>query len=123
VPKPYDSVFKDLLERDPAGWVHLALGFVEGEPSVEGIPAMRESDTYQMILEEGRTAGREEGREVGRVEEARPALLLVGTPRLGEPDPATAQRIADEASLEQIEEWLRRAGQVETWAELPGLSQ
>ena len=32
--KPYDSVFKDLLERDPAGWVRLALGSVAGEPTL-----------------------------------------------------------------------------------------
>jgi hypothetical protein len=32
--KPYDSVFKDLLERDPAGWVHLALGPVPGVPTL-----------------------------------------------------------------------------------------
>lgn len=32
--KPYDSVFKDLLERDPGGWVHLALGRVPGLPSL-----------------------------------------------------------------------------------------
>ncbi|MGV3720686.1 MAG: hypothetical protein ACO1SX_07225 [Actinomycetota bacterium] len=32
--KPFDSVFKDLLERDPGGWVRLALGPVEGESAL-----------------------------------------------------------------------------------------
>lgn len=82
-----------------------------------GIPAMRESDTYQMILEEGM----EKGIEKGRLQEARRALLLVGPPRLGEPEPETLRRIESESQISQLEEWLRRAGQVESWSDLPGL--
>ena len=86
-----------------------------------GIPAMRESDTYQMILEEGLEKGLEKGREEGRLQEARRALLLVGPPRLGEPNLATLRRIEAESQLSQLEEWLRLAGQIESWADLPGL--
>ncbi len=32
--KPYDSVFKELLERNPAGWIQLAFGPVDGIPTV-----------------------------------------------------------------------------------------
>lgn len=82
-----------------------------------GIPAMKESDTYQMILEEGR----EEGREEGLVEGAVRALLVVAVPRLGEPDAATLRKIRGATDLGQVEEWLRHATQAESWTDLPGL--
>ncbi|MCC2668515.1 MAG: hypothetical protein K0Q72_986 [Armatimonadetes bacterium] len=92
-----------------------------------GIPAMRESDTYQMILEEGiergLERGLERGREVGRVEGALQALLLLGSPRLGEPDPAARERILRETDPALVEEWLRRATQVESWSDLPGFAR
>ncbi len=76
-----------------------------------GIPAMRESDTYQAILEEGQLTGTVR------------ALLLVGVPRLGEPDPAIHRRIESEENLAQVEEWLRLVNQVESWTDLPGLGR
>jgi predicted transposase YdaD len=51
---------------------------------------MRESSTYQAILEEGR--------EEGRVEGARRLLLRLGTRKLGAPDAST------EASLARIDD-------------------
>lgn len=86
-----------------------------------GIPAMRESDTYQAILEEGLERGLEQGLERGRLLGAIHSLLLVGTPRLGEPDAATRRRIESETSLAQVERWLTRASVVESWSDLPGL--
>ena len=77
---------------------------------------MRESDTYQMILEEGV----ERGRSRGRLEGALEALLLVGSPRLGEPDPAARERILGETDPALVEEWLRHATRVESWSDLPG---
>lgn len=77
-----------------------------------GIPAMRESDTYQAILEEGL--------EQGELRGAIRSLLLVGRPRLGEPDDATRRRIENEASLAQVERWLSRASMVESWSDLTG---
>lgn len=82
-----------------------------------GIPAMRESDTYQAILEEGREEGRGEGMVIG----ARRLLLTVGTPRFGEPDATTRRRIEAETSFARLEEWLRQAGSAESWSDLPGL--
>jgi len=90
-----------------------------------GIPAMRESDTYQAILEEGIERGiergREEGLEWGRIEEARRALLLVGTARLGDPNPAIRERIESETDLTRLEECLRHASRAESWSDLPDL--
>jgi predicted transposase YdaD len=85
-----------------------------------GIPAVKESDTYQAILEEGVERGRAQGREVGRVEEAIRALLIVGTARLGEADGAVRRRIEAETDLNRLEEWLRHVARVESWSELPG---
>lgn len=90
---------------------------------------MRESDTYQAILEEGfergvergRDEGRQEGREEGMVLGARRLLLAVGTPRFGEPDAATRGRIEAETSFARLEEWLSRTGSAESWSDLPGL--
>lgn len=92
-----------------------------------GGPAMRESSTYQLILEEGREVGREEGREVGREEGRRAglvsSLLLVGDRRLGEPSPQIRARIEGEVDVARLEEWLRQVLQVESWTEVPGLGE
>ena len=61
---------------------------------LEGVQAMQESTTYQRILSEGRNEGRDEG----RITEARRMLLRQGTKRFGDPDPATV------AALEVIED-------------------
>jgi predicted transposase YdaD len=82
-----------------------------------GIPAMRESDTYQAILDEGRGEGRDEGVVIG----ARRSLLLVGTLRFGEPDARTRQQIEAETDLTRLEEWLRHTASTESWSDLPGL--
>src|SRR5437867_9968689 len=50
---------------------------------LRGVVSMKESVTYQAILEEGRTEGRTEG----RIEEARNFLLLQGSEKFGSPDP------------------------------------
>jgi predicted transposase YdaD len=59
--------------------------------------AMRESTTYQAILQEGRQegiiVGREEGITLGRIKGEQQALLLLGTKQFGPPDPATVAAI------------------------------
>lgn len=62
---------------------------------------LRESVTYHMILEEGR----EEGRDVGRLEGERRLLLRLGTAKLGAPPPyilAAIEAIDDIGLLEQL---------------------
>lgn len=71
---------------------------------------MRESSTYQYILQEGK--------EEGRVEEARRMLLLMGGKRLGEPD-AQAQAALDAiTSHERLEQLATRLFEAESWQEL-----
>jgi hypothetical protein len=79
-----------------------------------GIRSMRDSLTYQAILEEGRAEGRAEG----RVDEARELLLELGTGRFGPPDArtqATLSAIGDRARLHALAARLLTAS---SWSEL-----
>jgi len=79
-----------------------------------GVRSMRESDTYQAILDEGR----EEGREEGRVDELHRTLLRQGRRRFGEPDEETRQAILDIQELGRLEDLSERLLDVFTWDEL-----
>ncbi len=83
-----------------------------------GIPGMKESSTYQAILEEGR----QKGHQAGVVEEAARSLLIVGVHRFGEPDAAARRRIESERSVARVEMWLDNLLLVESWAELLALT-
>jgi predicted transposase YdaD len=83
---------------------------------LQGVRAMRESSTYQAILQEGR----EEGREEGSIAEARRLLLLLGTRRFGAPRPEVAVEIDQTVSLERLEELIQRLLEVESWEQLLG---
>lgn len=75
---------------------------------------MKESSTYQAILEEGRGKG--------AVAEARKLLRLFGEEGFGTPDSqiiATIERLND---LTQLEELCKRLHSVESWQELLGQS-
>jgi predicted transposase YdaD len=79
-----------------------------------GVVSMKESSTYQAILEEGRA----EGERRGAVAEARKLLRVFGDRTLGPPDAriATAiERIDDLARLEELCDRLPTAG---SWQEL-----
>ncbi len=71
---------------------------------------MKESVTYQAIVEEGV--------EKGRLEEARQMLLDVGTERLGEPSEEIVQKIGHIADLERLRRLRRRLLHVATWEEI-----
>jgi hypothetical protein len=76
--------------------------------------SMKESSTYQAILEEGR----QEGRSEGAVAEAKKLLRALGSRRFGDPDSqsiAAIERIADLALLEDLCNRLDSAG---SWQEL-----
>jgi len=76
---------------------------------------MKESSTYQAILEEGKAEGkaegkvegkvegRAEGKVEGRVEEARNLLLLLGTKRFGAPSAHTQAAIEAVGSVARLE--------------------
>jgi predicted transposase YdaD len=80
------------------------------EQLFEGVVAMRESSTYQMILAEGRGEG--------QTEEARKVLLSLGGKRLGPPSEATIGRVRAIQQLERLEQLLERLLDVSDWDEL-----
>lgn len=77
---------------------------------------MRESSTYQAILEEGR----EEGRGQGAIAEAKKVLRLLGDDSFGVPDARTAAAIERISDLVQLEDLLRRVRFATNWQELLG---
>jgi predicted transposase YdaD len=81
-----------------------------------GVLSMRESSTYQAILEEGR----EEGREEGELREARKLLRMIGDRRFGPPDARTAAAIERIEDLPQLEELCQRLGAAGSWQEVLG---
>ena len=85
---------------------------------------MRESSTYQMILDEGRGEGRVEGRAegeaVGRIGEARRIVLRLGSQRLGAPDAATVATIEAIDELDALENLIARLLTTRSWRELLG---
>jgi predicted transposase YdaD len=85
------------------------------ERLLQGIRAIKESTTYQAILEEGRQEGRQEERPA----EARRVLLRVGEDRFGT-GPTAEQRAVIQAITDpdRLEELVIRAGHVASWAEL-----
>jgi hypothetical protein len=81
-----------------------------------GVMSMKESSTYQAILEEGRNEGRTEG----AVSEAKKVLRLQGDPVFGAPDARTAALIDRLSDLAQLEEVLTRVRTANSWQELLG---
>jgi predicted transposase YdaD len=75
-----------------------------------GIRDMRDSLTYQAILEEGREEGRAEGE--------RRALLRWGTARLGPPDDATRSQIEAISDIETLDRLTDRLLTASSWGEL-----
>jgi hypothetical protein len=75
---------------------------------------MRESSTYQAILEEGR----EEGREQGRLDQARRLLIRLGTHRLGAPDAVTRFRLDQIGDLDTLERLSDALFTATTWDDI-----
>ncbi|GAB4454827.1 MAG: Rpn family recombination-promoting nuclease/putative transposase [Armatimonadaceae bacterium] len=88
------------------------------ERLLKGVQEMRESSTYQLILERGREAGREEGLAEGRIAEAQRLLLTLGERRLGVPRDSVREAVSGIVSVERLESLLSRLFDVETWEEL-----
>jgi predicted transposase YdaD len=77
-----------------------------------GVVSMKESSTYQAILEEGELRG--------AVAEARKLLRLFGSRMFGPPDAQTATAIERLSDLARLEELCDRLPTVESWPELFG---
>ncbi len=77
---------------------------------LRGVHGMRESVTYQAIVEEGI--------EKGRLEEARKLLLDLGAERLGWPGNEVEAAIGEITDVERLRHMGRRLLHVSTWQEL-----
>ena len=75
---------------------------------------MRESETYQMILEEGEVKGLEKG----RLAEIRDMVLRLGTKKFGDPTRGSAANLNTVDDRERLERMLERVSEVSDWAEL-----
>ena len=80
-----------------------------------GVVSMKESSTYQAILEEGRSEG--------AVAEAKKVLRLQGDDAFGPPDDRTAAAIERLADLARLEDLLRRVRTAGSWKQLLGRPQ
>jgi hypothetical protein len=83
---------------------------------LQGVVTMRESVTYQAIIEEGKAEGLTEG----RIEEARTILLLQGRSRFGEPSPEELAVIHALMDVRKLERLSLRLLQATSWQELIG---
>jgi hypothetical protein len=89
---------------------------------LRGVGNMKESSTYQAILEEGKAEGRALGQAIGKaegkVDEARKMLLLQGRERFGEPSTKIVALLDAVTDLGRLEELMIRLLRVKTWEEL-----
>jgi hypothetical protein len=74
---------------------------------------MKDSVTYQAILEEGKAEG--------KAEEARRILLLLGRDRFGDPPADVRAALDGLADVTRLEELAVRLKQAASWQELLGL--
>jgi predicted transposase YdaD len=85
---------------------------------LRGVPDMKESTVYQMILEEGEAKGVAQGKIEGKIEEARRILFLIGRDRWGEPDPGMVETIESLDDLARVEALVKRSYRAMSWEEL-----
>lgn len=79
---------------------------------------MRESSTYQLILDEGRAEGQAIGQAIGRAAEAREVILLLGTDRFGPPTQEQRSLVEQLQAVDELERLVRRILHVSSWDEL-----
>ena len=83
-----------------------------------GVMSMKESSTYQAILEEGRQEGLQKGLQKGAVAEAKKLLRAFGSRRFGDPDSRIAAAIERIEELTLLEDLCNRLDSVRSWQEL-----
>jgi predicted transposase YdaD len=81
---------------------------------------MKESVTYQAILEEGEALGIVKGEARGALAEAKKLLLLQGTNRFGPPDERTQAAVEGISDLPRLEALSVRLLSARSWQELLG---
>lgn len=86
---------------------------------LQGVRGMKESVTYQAILEEGRKKGLEQGLEQGRAEGIREVLLELGEEKFGSAAPeAIREQLTNIVAVAELERLSKRLLKVQSWAEL-----
>jgi hypothetical protein len=85
---------------------------------LQGVTTMKESVTYQAILEEGMA----EGEAKGKAKEARKILLLLGRDQFGEPAANVQAALDALADVNRLEELTVRLKHAASWQELLGLA-
>jgi predicted transposase YdaD len=98
------------------------------EQILQGVQAMKESVTYQAIVEEGVKKGiqkgRQEGLQEGKVQEARQLLIKIGTDQYdGPPNPKQLQELEAITEVPQLENLAVRVSHVNNWSELLASSE
>jgi len=108
--KPFDATTKHLMGlRYPREMVKRLL---------EGVKQMKESDTYQAILEEGEARGEARGVARGEVEGRRALLLRIGGKKFGPPGPSARSIILAISDSQKLESLAERVLDVSTWDDL-----
>jgi hypothetical protein len=82
---------------------------------------MKESVTYQAILEEGEAKGRSAGAIEGAIAEAKKILLRQGQVRFGSPGARVRSVLDGITDVDRLEALGERLLKVATWEELLGL--
>jgi hypothetical protein len=75
---------------------------------------MRESSTYQAIVEEGRAEGRAEGQAA----EARRIVVRLGSQKLGAPDPTVVTALEGVDDIDVLENLITSILTVSSWSDL-----
>ena len=83
-----------------------------------GVMSMKESSTYQVILEEGRAEGEQRGMTKGAVAEAKKLLRVMGDDAFGPPDEQTVRIIEKLNDLARLEDLAKRLRTAANWQEL-----
>jgi predicted transposase YdaD len=82
---------------------------------LRGVHSMKESATYQAIVQEGRQEGLQKGLATGAVQEARKLLIRLGSKQLGRPSARTRAALDKIADLERLEALIDRLDSAESW--------
>jgi predicted transposase YdaD len=83
-----------------------------------GVKEMRESSTYQAIIEEGVAEGIAKGRAEGEIKAATEILVDLGRKRLGNPNDDVLSALDAIKSPERLETMAKSVLDVESWSEL-----
>jgi hypothetical protein len=84
----------------------------------QGVRAMRDSDTFMAILDEGKDIGLKEGMEKGHIEEVRKLILRLGQKNLGLATKDVKDQIEAINDLARLEVMCERTQDVKSWTDL-----